>query len=119
MTGKAKAWNRTFRVGDGVNRIRRQMGVGGTYNRAAEDWLEGTVITEYGVVEVYSQGDANHSKHTELSFAIAGTCHVRSFQRRFSKSYLKTLAKRFANEIFTQRMAEVVLAKDIKRLIKE
>lgn len=55
---------------------------------------EGHVITEYGIVAVYSQSD-----YTRLTFAQAGMVYRRVFGQGFTPYNLVTLAKRFAAEI--------------------
>jgi len=58
----------------------------------------GTVRTFFGIVEVYSQGKLNHSNHTRIDFIFNGRSFRRTFNKRYSKKYLVTLANRFAKE---------------------
>jgi hypothetical protein len=62
-------------------------------------WFHGFVMTEYGTVGIYVQGSEKYTPHTKLEFACGKTVYVRSFNERYSKRRIVTLAKRFAKEI--------------------
>lgn len=65
-----------------------------------EGWTDGEVITPWGVVSVYAQGDDTHAHHTRLDFVFAGRQWIRDFSgKRYSTRGLKTKAMQFAKEI--------------------
>lgn len=57
-------------------------------------WFYGAVRTPHGFVKVYSQ-----SGHTSLELICDNTEFTRKWKRGFKRSYLVTLATRFAKEI--------------------
>lgn len=60
-------------------------------------WDEGEVITPFGIVSVYAQGDENNVHHTAMDFAFNGRFYHKSFQkRRYSQRYMVTKANQFA-----------------------
>lgn len=59
----------------------------------------GTMVTPYGNVNIYSQGDDKSIHYTELGFAYEGCQYTRTWRKRFSKRGLAILASRFAKEI--------------------
>ena len=63
------------------------------------DDLSGLVFTKNGLVEVYAQGDDVIGHTTYFIFVINGRCYYRNFNRKYSKRYIVTLAKRFSDEI--------------------
>ena len=65
-----------------------------------EGWTEGVVHTPAGTVQVYAQGSAQESYHTQLHFAWEGRLYTRNFpKRRFSQRGLVTAAHRFAMDV--------------------
>lgn len=63
-------------------------------------WTDGDVLTFYGIVAVYTQGDDRYDRHTRLDFVWKGRLHIRNISnRRYTARGLVTLAKRFAAEI--------------------
>ena len=67
-----------------------------------ETWLNGTVVTKYGIVDVYSQGGKNITKVTTLGIVHNGIMRTRSIYKKYSAKYLVTLANRYAEEIFKE-----------------
>jgi len=65
-----------------------------------EGWLEGTVATKHGIVEVYVQGDAEFRHSSRLDFVHRGRLYMRTFSgKRYSPRGLVTKANQFAAEI--------------------
>lgn len=65
-----------------------------------ENWTDGEVVTPWGIVSVYAQGDENTTKHTRLDFVWGGRLHMRNFSgKRYSKRGIKTKAMQFAKDI--------------------
>ena len=62
-------------------------------------WDQGDLYSPYGIVSVYAQGDDRFKPHTRLDFVKDGRCYTRSFDRRYSRRYCKTLALRFAKQM--------------------
>lgn len=63
-------------------------------------WTDGIVITTLGIVSVYAQGDEKSSHATRLDFVWNGRCHSRTYNgKRYSSRAIKTLARKFAEEI--------------------
>jgi len=88
---KVHKWN--MRRHGNINWIRtRKLDDGTTYE-------DGCVITPFGIVSLYSQGDEKYFPNTDLRFVHNGTHYSRSIQKRYSKRYLVTLAHRFAKDI--------------------
>lgn len=68
--------------------------------RDLEDWTEGTIATRYGIVSVYTQGDARVEHYSRLDFARDGRLYTRNFEgKRYSHRGLVTKAKEFARQI--------------------
>lgn len=80
-----------WKVSKPINRIRGHVdGYGITY-------LEGTVVTAHGIVDVSAHPNAIH-----LSFAMNGVCYDRKITplaKLPSDTYCVTLARRFSEEI--------------------
>lgn len=65
-----------------------------------EGWMDGDVLTPYGIVTVYAQGDAENVPHTKLDFVWRGRLHIRNFNgKRYSARGIVTKAMEFATEI--------------------
>ena len=65
-------------------------------------WTDGEIVTPWGIVSVYAQGDAENANHTRLDFVHAGRLHMRNFHgKRYSRRGIKTKAMQFAKEIAT------------------
>lgn len=65
-----------------------------------EGWTDGEVLTPYGIVTVYAQGDAENSPHTRLDFVWDGRLYMRNFDgKRYTARALVTKAMEFATEI--------------------
>jgi hypothetical protein len=67
--------------------------------RHPDGYLDGCVVTEHGIVQVYSQGSKLETPSTSLSFAFNGRFYCRSINRRFTSRGLVTKASDFAAEI--------------------
>ena len=95
-----------------VNDNRHSIGEGysNIHHNKEYDYLDGIVYTKHGIVSVYSQGDDRFTHSTFLCFAVNGRCYTRRINRRYSKRYLVTLAKRFADEIMK---SYVIMDKEI------
>ncbi len=65
------------------------------------DFDQGIVYTVYGIVSVYSQGNDDNREYTKLMTIKEGRIYVRTWNKRYSKQYLVTLAKRFAEVVFS------------------
>ncbi|MEM9945496.1 MAG: hypothetical protein AAF810_05460 [Cyanobacteria bacterium P01_D01_bin.36] len=65
---------------------------GSSYLKEEHGETQGTVATEYGIVDVYSLID-----FTRLYMILEGRMYSWNCSSRFSKRYLVTLAKRFAS----------------------
>ncbi len=61
--------------------------------------LSGTVKTQNGFVEVYSQGCSGYVPSTTLEFIFNSRGYSRIINRHYSSRYLVTVAKKFAKEI--------------------
>jgi hypothetical protein len=86
-----------FKVGNSINRIAtHDSSDGGT-------WNDGTILTEYGMVDCMAQGSSNFTPHSRFDFVHKGKCYSRSYDRRFTKRGLSMIAKRFAKEISETR----------------
>ena len=73
-------------------------GFGRTENNGG--WIDGEVVTPFGIVSVYAQGDDEHLFYTRLDFAHKGTLYVRKFDgKRYSPRGLVTKAYEFAKGI--------------------
>ena len=65
-----------------------------------DGWTDGEVVTPFGIVSVYAQGDAENQPHTRLDFAWNGRLYMRNFDGvRYSPRGLVTKAMQFASEI--------------------
>jgi hypothetical protein len=62
-------------------------------------YTKGIVITPFGYVDVYAQGDENHFHHTELRFIHCQREYVRSYKKRYSHRYIVTLSRKFIKDI--------------------
>lgn len=65
-----------------------------------EGWTDGEVLTPFGIVTVYAQGDAENVPHTRLDFVWNGRLYMRNFgDKRYSPRGIVTKAMKFAAEI--------------------
>lgn len=72
----------------------------GRINVHKDGWTDGEVVTPFGIVSVYAQGDDENRPHTRLDFAWDGRLYMRNFDgRRYSPRGLVTKAMQFASEI--------------------
>lgn len=62
-------------------------------------WTDGEVVTPYGIVSVYAQGDKENWHLTRLDFAHKNRMYIRSFRKRYTHRGIVTKANRFAQEI--------------------
>lgn len=63
------------------------------------NYLTGYVVTEYGIVGIYAQGDAESFRLTILNFCLNGRNHHRTFRgKRYSRRGIVSVANRFAAE---------------------
>lgn len=62
-------------------------------------YLEGCVLTEHGVVAVYSQGSETEAPSTNLDFVWEGRLYSRTIPARYTQRGLVTVANRFAEEM--------------------
>ncbi len=69
------------------------------WQMSLEDYDVGEVNTPYGIISVYMQGCDDYQQITRLDFVVDGICYTRTWDRRYSRKYVVTLAKRFAAEI--------------------
>lgn len=72
------------------------------FNRSKElkeGWTEGDVVTPFGIVSVYAQGDDIHSHITRLDFVFNGRLHLRTYRKRYTVRGIKTKAYEFAKEV--------------------
>lgn len=83
-----------FSIGKGFSRLEDRKLEGG------ESWIDGSVVTRFGIVLAYSQGDKKSFHHTSLEFAYKGFVQVRSFDKRYTKRGIARLAKQFAEDVF-------------------
>lgn len=91
MPRKVKVFDQSLKVGHPWNQI---------YER--DCWLDGCVVTEHSIVQVYSQGDDQHLYFTSLSLVKDGVWHDRNISgKRYTQRGLVTLAKRYAAEVFS------------------
>lgn len=83
----------SFTVTNSIGRVYWKEASGAKY-------LEGCVITPYGIVSMYSQGhDLACDKHTHLDFVLDGRCHSLSIKRAFTAKGCAIVAGRFAKQI--------------------
>lgn len=74
-------------------------------SRHPAGWTDGEVLTPFGIVAVYAQGDKakGESFHTRLDFVFDGRLYMRNFEnKRYSSRGLVTKAYEFAAEIWNQ-----------------
>ena len=83
-----------FNLSPHLKRIYKQESVDGK-----STYLVGHVMTEYGTVGIYTQGDDKNFHHTRLDFPHGKTCYVRTFNKRYSERGIVTVAKKFAKEV--------------------
>jgi hypothetical protein len=62
-------------------------------------YLEGTVITENGIVSVYCQSGPDEVPSTNLSFVWEGRLYSRTISKSHTQRGLVTIANRYADEI--------------------
>lgn len=62
------------------------------------DYLRGVVITPYGFVYVYSQGNQSSRNLSSFEFIWNGRKHDRRIRKRMTARGLATVATRFARE---------------------
>ena len=55
------------------------------WNYGQKDWDEGEVVTKYGIISVYMQGDDDHFHHTRLDMVVDGRLHIWSFEKRYTR----------------------------------
>jgi hypothetical protein len=87
-----------FGLGTGWSRMR-------DCNESHGAWIEGSVLTIFGIVLAYSQGGNGNANHTTLEFVCNRRCYVRSWERRYTKRGVSRLAKQFAEDVFYGRKA--------------
>ena len=90
--GMMEYYDDCLTVRGGVGRIRVERFSGGS------TYLDGTVLTDHGIVEVLAQGDEDNFCLTRLDFVKDGKLYIRSWKKRYARQYICTLAKRFAAE---------------------
>lgn len=65
-----------------------------------EGWTDGDVVTPWGIVSVYAQGDDRYRHHTRLDIVHNGRLYMRDFHgKRYSPRGLVMKAMQFAREI--------------------
>ena len=62
-------------------------------------YLQGDVVTPYGIVVAYSQGGADEYHSTNLQMVQGGRLYSVSFNRKYTQRGIATLANRFARNI--------------------
>jgi len=62
------------------------------------NFLDGSVITPYGMVSVYSHGDEKSSGYTRLDTVIDGRRFSRSIYRRYTRRGLVVVAGRWLKQ---------------------
>lgn len=66
-------------------------------------YTDGEVLTEYGIVAVYAQGDENHWYGSRLDFVHGGRLYIRNFEKkRLTHRGLVRQAGKFAREVATR-----------------
>lgn len=65
-----------------------------------DDYDEGLIPTSQGFVSVYAQGDSRSFARSSLRFIFEGVEYSRTWDYRYSRRYLTTLAKRFARDVY-------------------
>jgi len=84
-----KVYDRDWKLDDTISWI-----------RDLEDWTEGAIATQYGIVAVYTQGDARFEYSSRLDFVHNARLYTRSFKgKRYSHRGLVTKAKEFARHV--------------------
>lgn len=67
------------------------------------NYLEGCVMTDRGIVYVYSQGGTfnglTDSPHTSMQIVLGGRLYSREIHKRYTRRGLVTVANRFAQEV--------------------
>lgn len=77
------------------------------YNRTTDrdGYTDGEVITPWGFVSVYAQGDERHHHCTRLDFVHDGFMHTKQFNdKRYTKRAIKTKAFEFAKEVVNDEL---------------
>jgi len=92
-------WNDNWDVGRVRGCIETRTYRNGNRDDLMDTYLDGTVITPHGYVEVMAYTYPNFSV-TRLDFIWKGRMYSRSFRsKRYSKRYCVTLAKKFAEDV--------------------
>lgn len=79
--------------------------VGRPMNRVSKhgNYLEGCVITDRGIVYVYTQGGTfngvKDAPSTTMQIVLGGRLYSRTVNKRYSKRGLSTVCNRFAQEV--------------------
>lgn len=83
-----KIYDNDWKLGDAIPRI-----------KDLENYTEGAIATQHGIVGVYTQGDAQLKHYSRLDFVHEGRLYMRSFDgKRYSHRGLVTKAKEFARQ---------------------
>lgn len=64
-----------------------------------EGWTDGDVVTYYGIVSVYAQGDEDSYYSTGLQFAYEGRLYGRTFLKRYTPRGIVTKANEFVQDV--------------------
>lgn len=68
--------------------------------RPRDGFTKGVVMTPWGIVDAYAQGDDKHRHNTSLIFIFDGRIHRRGFEgKRYTPRGIKTKAMQFAKEV--------------------
>ena len=60
-----------------------------------DGWTDGEIVTPWGIVSVYAQGDDEYTHHTRLDFVHGGRLHIRNFSgKRYTDSGRKSEGKK-------------------------
>ncbi|MEM1145730.1 MAG: hypothetical protein AAGI88_24410 [Pseudomonadota bacterium] len=62
----------------------------------------GVVITPFGIADVYMQGDERSRAHTRIDAVVDGRVHSHSWDKRYSRRYVVTLANRMLRALLNE-----------------
>lgn len=86
----SKKHTESFAIGSSISRVMLHHTEHGSY-------LDGDVLTKYGIVSVYSQGGKNPS--TRMDFVYGGRHHMRTELKTRCIRGMAILATKFAREV--------------------
>lgn len=90
-----ESWDDEMRIRNATGRIMRHR------LNATESYLDGDVLTPWGIVTVYSENEelGGNMNLARFDFVFDGILYIRTFKRSFTERGLTLMARKFAKEI--------------------